>query len=58
MNVGYALTERIGVFLEGYRAQGGHVDGGITYLLTPDRQVDFSMGDQFIAVGLAWRVRL
>jgi hypothetical protein len=56
-NLGRSLTERLGMFVEAYRTASWHGDGGLTYQLTPDQQVDISGGDHFVSVGYAWRLR-
>lgn len=55
-NLGRSLTERLGMFLEAYRTGSWHGDGGLTYQLTPNQQVDISGGDHFVSVGYAWRL--
>ena len=56
-NLGRSLTERLGMFVEGYLTSSWHGDGGLTYQLTRDQQVDLSGGDHFVSVGYAWRLR-
>lgn len=56
-NLGRSLTERLGMFVEAYRTWSWHGDGGLTYQLTPDQQVDLSGGDHFISVGYSLRLR-
>jgi hypothetical protein len=57
LNFGYAIDARWSAFVERFRADGVHTDGGVTFLIRPDLQVDASVGDRFIAVGVAWRGR-
>lgn len=57
LNLGRPLTERLSFFIEGYRSNGWHGDGGLMYRLTPDQQVDLSGGDQFVSLGFSWRFR-
>ena len=56
-NFGRSLTERLGMFIEAYHTGSWHGDGGLTYQLTSDQQVDISGGDHFVSVGYAWRLR-
>lgn len=56
-NFGRSLTERLGMFVEAYHTGSWHGDGGLTYRLTPDQQVDVSGGDHFVSVGYSWRLR-
>ena len=56
-NLGRSLTKCLSMFIEGYRTDGWHGDGGLTYQLSADRQVDLSAGDHFVSVGYAWRLR-
>jgi hypothetical protein len=56
-NLGRSLTERLGMFIESYRTDGWHGDGGLTYQLTKSEQVDISGGDHFVSAGYAWRFR-
>jgi hypothetical protein len=71
-SLGISLTERTGAFLEYYvtvRGRGRRdehaVDGGFTYLLSDDVQLDISGGaglnreapDFFVGPGIAWRFR-
>jgi hypothetical protein len=54
-NLGRALTPKLGMFIEGYRTDGWHGDGGLTYLLAKDKQVDISAGDHFVSIGYSIR---
>lgn len=56
-NLGRSLTNRLGMFVEAYRTGSWHGDGGLTYQLTPDQQVDLSGGDHFVSAGYSWRWR-
>lgn len=56
-NLGRSLTKHLSMFIEGYRTDGWHGDGGLTYQPSADRQVDLSAGDHFVSVGYAWRLR-
>ena len=73
LNFGRSLTDTTGVFLETYRIapsgganapNGNYIDGGITYLLNTNTQLDFNLGtgitsfvknDHFFGVGVARR---
>jgi hypothetical protein len=70
---GFSLGEKAGLFLEvygdlkGFSAPGNHyADGGLTYLLTPNQQVDVSAGYQyagtagyyFLSAGYSFRLNL
>ena len=69
-SLGIALTDRVGGFLEFYATVRGEgepdehaVDGGFTYLLTDDVELDVSAGagldrtapDYFVGAGISWR---
>ncbi|WP_395094462.1 hypothetical protein [Armatimonas sp.] len=56
-NFGRSLTQHLGMFVEGYHTNGWHGDGGLTYQLTTDQQVDLSGGDHFVSIGYTWRLR-
>ena len=68
-----SLTSRLSAFVEYFstiRASGEEdehgMDGGFTYLLSDDLQIDLSAGaglnratpDFFVGFGIAWRIRL
>jgi hypothetical protein len=68
--LGLTISDRLGSFVEYYgvieeRAADQHsVDGGVTFLLSEDLQLDISAGaglndaapDFFVAAGVAWRL--
>ena len=67
MSAGYGLSEKLGLFLEGYgQAPRGEMarfsaDAGLTYLLHPRLQLDYLFGFglnhpmQFSSIGISWR---
>ncbi|WP_309692398.1 hypothetical protein [Armatimonas sp.] len=56
-NLGRPLTKRLSLFVESYRLGAWYKDGGITYQLTPDQQLDISGNEHFLGIGYAWRLR-
>ena len=68
--LGIELTGKLGIFVEGFgfipeSEQGSHLlDGGITYLVLPNLQLDMSAGlglneraiDNFLSIGFSWRI--
>lgn len=65
---GFSINDKAGVYLEAYGAYEDfedfdhNVDGGVTYLLRPNVQADFSFGTginvdmNYIAVGISWNI--
>jgi hypothetical protein len=70
LNVGYALSRRLGVYAESYGSLTGNraeirTDGGLAYLVNNNLQLDIYGGggknyrvtDYFVSMGMSWRIR-
>jgi hypothetical protein len=57
VNFGYTESPRLAYFVEFYKQDGPHYDGGVTYKLSTNRQVDLSAGGGFVSVGYSIRTR-
>lgn len=67
--IGYSLTSKVGVYIEGYGEivnldkNFTNIDTGFTYLLKDNLQLDFSFGTginhtmNYIALGISWNIR-